>query len=578
MSNSSFIPATPEEIKKLGWKKPDVILITGDANIDSPFVGVSVIARILTDKGFKVAVLSQPDINSDKDIKKFGEPSLFWGVSSGSIDSMVSNYTASGKKRQKDDLTPGGINNKRPDLATIKYTNLIQRYFKNTVPIMLGGIEASLRRIPHYDFMSKKIRRSVLFDAKADYLLYGMSDNSIVEFADALKYGKSPENIRGLCFISNTIPENYLELPPYEEVCLNKKNFEKMFLEFYQNKDAATADGLAQKHGNRYLIVNPPPRPLTSDELDYVYELPYTRKVHPSDEKKGEVRAVHTINHSITTHRGCYGECNFCAIAVHQGTTVVSRSEKSILREAEKIASMDNFKGYITDIGGPTANMYGFECKKKIKLGACKDRRCLFPEPCKNLKPDHSKQLELIKKIEKIKGVKKVFVASGIRYDLILKDEKYGEKYLKKILDDNISGQLKIAPEHVDDKVLSLMGKPSSEPLLKFKKMFERLNTKAKRKNFLTYYFIAAYPGCSKKEMINLKNFCINKLKFTPEQIQIFTPTPSTIATLMYITKKDLNGNKLHIAENLHEKEDQKYILGRKPVNKTDKKIKNKKN
>lgn len=578
MSNPSFIPATPQEIKKLGWKSPDIILITGDANIDSPFVGSAVIARILTAKGYKVAIISQPDMDSDKDIKKLGEPTLFWGVSSGSIDSMVSNYTASGKKRKSDDLTPGGINDKRPDLGTIKYTNLIKQHFKNTVPVMLGGIEASLRRIPHYESKTKKIRRSILFDAKADYILYGMSDNSVVEFADALKEKRSPENIRGLCYISKEIPDDYIELQPYESVSKDKAKFQEMYLKFYGNKDALTAKGTAQKHGDRYLIVNPPALPLTQQELDFVYELPYTRKVHPSDEAKGEVRAVHTINHSITTHRGCYGECNFCSIAVHQGTTVVSRSEESILREAKAIASMDNFKGYITDLGGPTANMYGYECKKKLKLGACKDKRCLYPEPCKNLKPNHKKQIELIKKVEKIEGVKKVFIASGIRYDLILQDKEYGEKYLKKILDDNISGQLKIAPEHADDKILSLMGKPSSSLLVKFKEMFDRINKRAKRKNFLTYYFIAAYPGCSKKEMINLKKFCINKLKFTPEQIQIFTPTPSSLATLMYHTKMDLDGNRLHIPENLKEKEDQKFILGKKPTYFKDKNFKEKKN
>jgi len=553
-----FIPSTKKEMKKLGWKQADIILLTGDAYIDSPFIGTAIIARILEAKGFKVAVISQPDINSGKDITRLGEPLLFWGVSAGSVDSMVSNYTASGKKRNRDDLTPGGINNKRPDLATIKYTNLIRQYFKDTAPVLLGGIEASLRRIPHYDFKSKKIRNSILFDSKADYILYGMSDHSIIEFANALQAKLPVSDIKGLCMISKELPEKYIPLPSFDEVKNNKEKFREMFLCFYKNKDFHTAKTLVQQNGNRYLIINPPPAPISTEELDFVYGLSYTRKVHPYDAAKGEVKDINTINHSITTHRGCYGECNFCAIAVHQGTIVTSRSQKSILNEAEKIASMPDFKGYITDLGGPTANMYEIECSKKIKSGPCKNKRCLFPETCNKLQPDHEKQIKLIEAVEKIKNVKKVFVSSGIRYDMILNDKKNGEKYLKKILRNNISGQMKIAPEHTDDKVLKLMGKPSSRLLIKFRQLFEKLKH---NKLFLTYYFIAAYPGCTKKEMINLKKFCITELRINPEQVQIFTPTPSTLATMMYYTNKDLEDNKLFIPNAQAEKNDQKNIL-----------------
>lgn len=565
LNTSDFIPSTPEEVKQKGWDSLDVIIVTGDAHIDSPFTGSAIIARVLLAKGFKTGIIAQPDLDTDKDIGRLGQPSLFWGVTAGAMDSMVSNYTASGKKRNKDDLTPGGINNKRPDLATIKYTNLIQRYFKNSAPVVLGGIEASLRRISHYDFISKKIRRSVLFDSKADYILFGMGEKSIAELADHLKKKISPLNIRGLAYISREIPDGYIRLPSYEEVAESRDKFREMFLEFYKNKDPLTAKGLVQKHSDRYLILNPPAQNLTQEELDEVYELPFTRRVHPFDLKKGEVRASETINHSVTTHRGCYGECSFCAIAVHQGTTVVSRSEASILREVEKITKMETFRGYISDLGGPTANMYGFECHKKIKSGSCSDKKCLYPSVCKNLKPDHQRQIELIKKAEKIKNVKKVFISSGIRYDLILNDRKNGENYLKKIIEKNISGQLKIAPEHCDDKILSLMGKPSSDVLKKFKELFDRLN--GNRKLFLTYYFIAAHPGCTKKEMMNLKNFCINILKHTPKQIQIFTPTPSTISTMMYYTKKDADNKEIFVAQNNGEKENQKKIMaGRKQV------------
>jgi len=562
LNNSDFIPSTPQEIKQKGWDKLDVIIVTGDANIDSPFVGSAIIARVLLSKGYKTAVISQPDIDSDKDIKRLGEPKLFWGVTAGAMDSMVSNYTASGKKRNKDDLTPGGINNRRPDLATIKYTNLIQRYFKNSAPVVLGGIEASLRRISHFDFISKKIRRSVLFDSKADYLLFGMGEKSIVELADCLKNKKSPLNIRGLAYISKEIPKNYEILPSYEEVLKDKGKFHEMFLKFYENKEPLNSSGLVQLHNDRYLVLNPPSLNLTQKELDEVYELPYTRKVHPFDLEKGEVRALETINHSVTTHRGCYGECSFCAIAVHQGTTVVSRSEESILREVEKITKMKTFKGYITDLGGPTANMYGFECKKKTDKGSCQDKKCLFPDVCRNLKPNHKKQIELIEKAEKIKNVKKVFISSGIRYDLILEDHQYGKKYLKKLIENNISGQLKIAPEHCDDKILSLMGKPGSKALEEFKSLFDRLA--GNKKLFLTYYFIAAHPGCTKKEMMNLKKFCINILKHYPKQVQIFTPTPCTISTMMYYTGKDISGNNIFIAAADKEKESQKNIILKK--------------
>jgi len=413
-----FLPTTMKEVKDLNWDRLDVILVTGDTYIDSPFIGVAIIAKVLVDKGFRVGMIAQPDMESNKDISRLGEPALFWGITGGCVDSMVANYTALNKRRKKDDYTPGGINNLRPDRAVIAYSNLVRRYFKDTRPLVLGGIEASLRRIAHYDFKSNKIRRSILFDAKADYLLFGMAHSSIIKFATALKNDTNPESLNGVAFISKDKKGN--ELPSFEQVKKDKTQFIKSFDIFYKNNDPITAKRLYQKHNDRYLILNPPEPYSNTQELDHIHSLGFERDVHPYYKKAGHVRALDTIRFSIPIHYGCYGECNFCAISVHQGQTVRFRSENSIVNEAKIISRLKDFKGYITDLGGPTANMYGFECKKKLAKGACPDKRCLFPTPCKSLVPDHSKQIQLIKKIENLPGIKKVFINSGIRYDLIL--------------------------------------------------------------------------------------------------------------------------------------------------------------
>ena len=560
-----FLPTTRKEMKKRGWKKLDVILITSDAYIDSPYMGVSVVGRILERAGFRVGIIGQPDINSDVDIKRLGEPKLFWGVSGGSVDSMVSNYTATKKFRRSDDYTPGGINNKRPDMATLKYTNLIRRYFKNTAPIVLGGIEASLRRVTHYDFWSNKLRKPIIFDAKADYLIYGMAERSVVEFANALKEGKKPLHIRGLSYISKVPKEDYIQLPSHDE-CLNDKNrFIDMFDDFYKNNDPISAKGLCQKVDTRYLIQNPPSLNLTTKELDRVSELEFERDLHPYHQKDGKVKALETIKFSIMTHQGCYGECSFCAIGVHQGRTIRSRSEESILKEVKKFTTYKDFKGIISDVGGPTANMYGFECDKKLKKGTCEHKACMFPNMCSALKPDHSPQIKLLRKIRDVKGVKKAFIASGIRYDLISDDKLNGYTYLKEIINHHISGQMKIAPEHIDDEVLAYMGKPGKKSLVEFKKMFDRLNQESGKKQFLTYYLIAAHPGCQEKNMHNLKDFASNVLKINPEQAQIFTPTPSTYSTLMYYTGLDPKTRKpIFVEKDVRKKERQKSIVIKK--------------
>ncbi len=559
---SPFLPATRQEMDALGWTCPDIILVTGDSYIDAPAIGVAVVGRVLDQAGYKVAIIAQPDIESGDDITRLGEPALFWGVNGGSLDSMVANYTASGKKRQRCDYTPGGENSRRPDRAVIAYTNLIRRYFKgSTTPIVLGGIEASLRRIPHYDTWQKRIRGSILFDAKADYLLYGMGERSVVELAHALSRGDYPNAIAGLCWKSEKPISGYIELPPLAEVKKGTEAFSRMFMTFKANADALTAKGLVQKHDNRYLVQNPPQPPLTPKELDTANELPYTRELHPLCQSQGEVRAMETIRFSIASHRGCYGECNFCAIALHQGRTVTSRSEASILRETEHLTHLPGFKGNILDAGGPTGNMYGFECEKKLKKGACTDKRCLYPSICPSLKPDHSRLISLLKKMRAVPGIKKVFSASGIRPDLVLADKKWGDLYLKEVVAHHTSGQLKIAPEHTSDRVLSLMGKPQTE-LTRFRNRFQELTTEAGKPQFLTYYFMAAHPGCGQKEMDELARFCKEVLHTNPEQAQIFTPTPSTISTLMYVTEKDPEtGHSLFVEKGKEAKERQKGVL-----------------
>ena len=558
-----FLPTTMEEVKKLGWNYLDIILISGDTYIDSSYNGTALIGKWLYKHGFKVGVIAQPDINSDVDIKRLGEPKLYWAVSAGCVDSMVANYTATKKKRRSDDFTPGGENTRRPDRASIAYTNLIKRYFKNSeVPIVLGGIEASLRRITHYDYWSNNLRRPLIFDAKADILSYGMGEKSMLELARAIRDKKDWRDIRGLSYISKEAKEGYLELPSYENCVKDKKEFIKAFETFYHNCDSILAKGLYQKCGDRYLIQNPPSENFSSRELDAIYSMDFERDVHPYYKKMGEVRALDTIKTSVTTHRGCYGECNFCAIAIHQGRTVISRTEDSIVDEVKEITKMRKFKGNIADVGGPTANMYQVECKKKLKFGACQDRRCLYPQKCPALKIDHSKQIDLLKRLKSIDKIKKIFIASGIRYDMILDDKKCGQMYMEEIIKDHVSGQMKIAPEHTEDKVLSLMGKQGKAPLKEFKEKFYEINKKLGKKQFLTYYLIAAHPGCNEKDMLDLKRFASAELRVNPEQVQIFTPTPSTYSTLMYYTEMDpFTGKKLFVEKDNGKKQKQKDIL-----------------
>lgn len=559
-----FLPTTKKEMEKLGWASCDVVLVSGDSYIDSPFVGVSVIGKVLLAAGFRVGVIGQPDPGGD-DIMRLGTPRLFWGVTAGCIDSMVANRTASGKKRKSDDYTPGGVNDRRPDRATIAYTNLIKRHSRQDPrPVVLGGIEASLRRVAHYDCWTESVRRSVLFDAKADFLLYGMCERSVVDLARCLREGKDPSGVRGLCYISKEVPEGSLEMPSFEEASKDRDAFEKAFRIFYDNNDPATASRLVQKHSDRYLVQNPPAFYLEQKDFDAVYNLKYERELHPFHKKDGEVKALETIRFSISTHRGCFGECGFCAIAVHEGRRVRSRSHESIVAEAKEIASHPLFKGRIHDVGGPSANMYASGCSRMEKSGCCAKKSCVSPKVCPLLKFGHAEQIALLRAVRSIEGVKQAVVASGVRHDLVLADREDGQRYLKELVGHHVSGQMKIAPEHTEQGVLVQMGKPgcTKEALVKFKELFYRFTEEAGKKQFLSYYLMAAHPGCTMDDMKKLKAFAVKELGTVPEQVQLFTPTPSTYSTLVYLTGKDpFTGRPVFVERSAKGREAQKGVL-----------------
>ena len=568
----TFLPATRREMDHLGWKNADVILVSGDTYMDVPSAGTAVIGRVLADAGFRVAVIAQPDTDSEKDIAALGEPALFWGVTGGCVDSMIANYTASGKRRKSDDMTPGGLNVRRPDRAVIAYANLIRRHFKNTCPIVLGGIEASLRRISHYDAWSDSLRRSILFDAKADVLVYGMGEQTVVELAEKLRKKEDFHSLRGICYISKELPESAfaqqdMELPSHADVCRDQQEFIRMFQMFYENADPFTAARLFQKQDTRWVVQNPPQLPLSPLELDRIYELPYTRDVHPLHKENGVVKALDTVRFSLTSHRGCYGECRFCAIAVHQGRHVVSRTKESLLGEAASFTKHSDFRGIISDVGGPTANMYAMECTRKTEKGACRDKSCLFPKICKQLPVCHDRQIDLLRALRNLPGIRKVFIGSGIRYDLVLSDRKSGIAYLEEILEHHVSGQLKIAPEHTEDHVLKHMGKPGKKILTDFVSLFEKVKEKTGKKLFLTYYLMAAHPGCTLEDMHRLRAFAVRSLRILPEQMQIFTPSPSTWSTLMYYTGIDpFTGEKIFAEKKPSERQKHKdAVLGTKP-------------
>ncbi len=542
-------------MKSLGWKQPDVILVTGDTYIDSPQIGAAVIGKYLWKHGFKTAIIAQPATGDGRDIKRLGEPALFWGVTAGAIDSLVANYTRLNKFRHQDDYTPGGVNI-RPNRATIVYTNLIRQHFKPAKPIVLGGIEASLRRIAHYDYWDDAVRRSLLFDAKADILAYGMAEKTVLELAQAFRSGADWRQIPGICYIAPTSAGGNILLPPFAEVAADKSSFRRMSVLFDQHADYPSP-GFTQQHGDRFLVHNPPPPPLTTAELDEISDLEFAGDTHPYY-KTGEIRALATIKQSITTHRGCIGQCNFCAIAVHQGRQIVSRSPQSIMAEAARISQRPGFNGIIYDVGGPTANMYGLSCRKGW---ACPDKHCLMPRICPQLRFGHQAQIAILRLLLGLPGIKKVFVASGIRPDLVMADEENGRRYIAQIVRHHVSGQIKLAPEHSEPAVLKLMNKPPPESLLRFKDAFDSICSAAGQDHFMTYYLMAAHPGCTMDHMQRLKSFLSAGLKTTPEQVQIFTPTPATISTAMYYCETDMAGKKLFCEKNLPVMQKQKDLI-----------------
>ena len=552
---SPFIPTMAAEMKALGWKQPDVILVTGDTYIDSPQIGAAVIGKYLMKHGFKTAVIAQPAIGDGRDIKRLGEPALFWGVTAGSVDSLVANYTRLNKFRHQDDYTPGGVNI-RPNRATIVYTNLIRQHFKPAKPIILGGIEASLRRIAHYDYWDNAVRRSLLFDAKADILAYGMAEKTVLELARAFQSGADWRKIPGICHIAAQRTGETIQLPSFSEVSASKASFRRMSLLFDQHADPPSP-GFTQQHGDRFLIHNPPPPPLTTAELDEVADLEFAGDAHPYY-KTGEIRALATIKQSITTHRGCIGQCNFCAIAVHQGRQIVSRSPQSILAEAARIRQKPGFNGIIYDLGGPTANMYGVSCSQGW---SCEKKHCLMPKICPHLRFGHQAQIEILRQLLGFPGINKVFVASGIRPDLVMADQQHGKRYLAQLARYHISGQIKLAPEHAAPEVLKLMNKPSPEALLRFKEAFDAVCAAAGKDYFMTYYLMAAHPGCTREHMHQLKSFLSSGLKTTPEQVQIFTPTPATLSTAMYYCETDMAGHKIFCEKSLSELQKQKDLI-----------------
>lgn len=553
-----FIPTTANELKQLNWKTLDIILVSGDTYIDTYYDGIVLIGKLLIKQGCRVGIIAQPDINSENDILRLGEPELFWGISAGCVDSMVANYTALLKKRRTDDLTPGEQNIRRPDRAILIYTNLIQRFSKTKRPIILGGIEASMRRIAHYDYWSDRIRRSVLLDSKADILVYGMGEKAISELAFKIKNQSDWKDTKGICYLSNEKPDDFIELPSYEEVLKEKDSFINMFNIFYKSNKLQDENGMYQQHGSRFLVHNPPQTPPSQTELDSYYESDFERDAHPYYKEQGKIKALDTIRFSVTSHRGCFGECNFCSIAIHQGNKILSRSKESIIREVKRITKLKHFKGNISDIGGPSANMYGMGCKSERDNFKC-SKNCISPNICKNLNNNHNELIELLKELRKIPGIKNIFIGSGIRFELVLADKQNGQKYLKDIIEHHVSGQMKIAPEHISKRVLKAMGKENVHSVLDFKNKFYQINKNIGKKQFLTYYFIAAHPDCYEKDMNELKSFIKNDLKINPEQVQIFTPTPSTYSTLMYYAEKSqITKEKIFVEKSLKKKREQK--------------------
>lgn len=558
-----FLPITRKEMEDRGISQPDFVYVIGDAYVDHPSFGHAIISRILENHGYSVCIISQPDWKNPKSIDVFGRPRLGFLVSGGNMDSMVNHYSVTHHRRKTDSFTPGGIMGKRPDYATIVYCNLIRQTYKD-VPILIGGIEASLRRLGHYDYWSNTMKRSILLDSQADLLMYGMGEKSIVEIAEALNAGMDVQDITyidGTVFKTKELDESLptILLPSFEEIQKNKRTYAESFKLQYGNCDPFTAKRLAERYGKEYVVQNPPQKPLTTEEMDAVYALPYNRAYHPSYEKLGGVPAIEEVKFSLVSNRGCFGACSFCALTFHQGRIVQVRSHENILEEAEKMVKDPDFKGYIHDVGGPTANFRHPACEKQMTKGACGGRQCLYPTPCKNVNADHSDYVALLRKLRNIPGVKKVFVRSGIRFDYLLADKK--DTFIRELVQYHISGQLKVAPEHVSDAVLCRMGKPRNAVYNQFVSKYFALNKQYNMNQFLVPYLMSSHPGSTMKEAVELAEY-IRDMGYNPEQVQDFYPTPSTLSTVMYYTGLDPRTmEKVYVPTDPHEKAMQRALI-----------------
>ena len=567
-----YLPICMDDMRKRGWSEADFVFVIGDAYVDHPSFGPAIISRLLERYGYKVCIIAQPDWKNDKSIDVFGKPRLGFLVCGGNMDSMVNHYSVSKKRRQKDAYSPGGEMGLRPDYATTVYCNLIRRTYKD-VPIIIGGIEASLRRMAHYDYWSDKLKHSILVDSSADILSYGMGEHSMIEIAEALDSGidvKDITYVRGTCYrtkdISN-IPDDSIILPNYDSLTADRLEYARSFYTQYINTDPYSAKTLVEGYGTRgYVVQNPPAYPLTQMEMDDVYDLPYMNNYHPVYEAKGGIPAISEIKFSLTSNRGCFGGCSFCALTFHQGRIIQTRSHESLIREAEQMTHDPDFKGYIHDVGGPTANFRHKSCAKQDKYGVCTNKQCLFPEPCRNLKVDHKDYIELLRKLEAIPGVKKVFIRSGIRFDYVMADSS--DEFLKELCEKHISGQLRVAPEHVSDNVLKMMGKPKNSVYESFIARYQRVNDKTGKKQFVVPYLMSSHPGSTLKEAVELAEY-VRDIGYMPEQVQDFYPTPSTISTCMYYTGVDPRTMQpVYVPHNPHEKAMQKALMMyRKPEN-----------
>ena len=560
----NFLPITREEMKERGWDQVDFVYVSGDAYVDHPSFGHAIITRLLESRGYRVGIIAQPDWRKPESVQVFGEPRLGFLVSAGNMDSMVNHYSVSKKRRKTDAYTPGGEMGKRPDYACVVYGNLIRQTYKKT-PIILGGIEASLRRMAHYDYWSDKLKRSVLLDSGADVISYGMGEHSIVELAEALDAGIPVEDITyiaGTVVKAKSLDSIYDAeiLPSFEDLKADKMNYARSFYTQYLNTDAFNGKRLVEPYSEHlYVVQNPPAAPLTQMEMDDVYALPYQRTYHPSYEAKGGVPAIKEIKFSLISNRGCFGGCSFCALTFHQGRIVQVRSHESLIEEAKEITKDKDFKGYIHDVGGPTANFRHPSCKKQMEHGVCKTRQCLFPSPCKNLDADHRDYVSLLRKLRDIPKVKKVFIRSGIRFDYLLADKK--QEFLRELCEYHVSGQLKVAPEHVAGPVLSLMGKPEHKVYEEFTRQFYKMNEKIGKEQYLVPYLMSSHPGSTLKEAVELAEYC-RDLGYMPEQVQDFYPTPSTLSTCMYYTGVDPRTmQKVYVPKSPHEKAMQRALI-----------------